>query len=430
MLIEGLAPRGEILDARTLTTDIIPPFRLVKSLGTGNSGEVFLAERMEAFAQRVAIKVMAARDQSEDATHEAQILVALDHPYIVKLIDRGALPDGRPYLVMEYVDGEPIDAYAARLRLSLADRVRLLIKVMEALSFAHRHLIVHADLKPANILVTRQGNPLLLDFGVAQREGAPGSLGHTPHYASPEQASAGRVTAASDVYSAGLIADRLLGERPGRDLDAIVRAATQPEPSERYPSIDAFRSDLQYFLEGRDISARDAGRFSALRWIRRHRQIAVGGTIVLATLLVATVGVIRGSATAAEQRGLARRELHRLVTLTGTLEGELYHSVGPLPRGRQARQVLLRGTTDTLATLAARDSQDSGLMRELATQYATLARLQTAEDEAAETGTAQEAARLDLDHGIELLERIPRRDADYAAAQQDLVTLRRTRAAL
>jgi predicted Ser/Thr protein kinase len=410
-------------------TDLIPPFRLVRSLGVGNSGEVFLAERVGDFAQRAAIKVMAARDQCDDAAHEARILVALDHRYIVKLIDRGVLPDGRPYLVMEYVDGEPIDAYAARLGLPIADRVRLLIKVMEALSFAHRHLIVHADLKPANILVTRQGNPVLLDFGAAQRDGTPGSLGHTPQYASPEQATAARITAASDVYSAGLIADRLLGER-GRDLGAIVRAATRSEPGERYASIDAFRADLQHFLDGGNISARGASRLGVLRWMRRHRGATVAGLLLSATVLVATAGVIRGAATAAKQRAVAQRELHALVALTGTLEGELYDSVGPLPRGGAARQVLLHGTMDTLDTLAARDSQDSRLMRELAGQYATLARLQAAEDQAAGTRTSRQEARLDLDHGIELLGRIPRRDAEYPAAQEDLATLLRARAAL
>jgi predicted Ser/Thr protein kinase len=411
-------------------TDFIPPFRLIRSLGVGNSGEVFLAERAGDFTQRVAIKLMAAPDQRDDAAHEARILVALDHPYIVKLIDRGVLADGRPYLVMEYIDGEPIDAYAARLGLPVTDRVRLLIKVMEALSFAHRHLIVHADLKPANILVTRQGNPVLLDFGVAQREGAAGSLGHTPQYASPEQAAAARITAASDVYSAGLIADRLLGSGRGPDLDAIVRAATRSDPGARYASIDAFRADLKHFLDGGNISAGGASRSGALRWLRRHRRVAVAGLIIAATFLIAAVGVIRGTATAATQRAMARRELHGLVALTGTLEGELYDSVGTLPRGGPARQVLLRGTRDTLDALAARDSQDSRLMRELAGQYATLARLQAAEDEAGATGTPREQARLDLDHGIALLHRIPHRDAEYSAAQLDLAALLRARAAL
>jgi serine/threonine-protein kinase len=419
-----------------MTADtLIGPFRLVRSLGKGSTGEVFFAERIEAFPQRVAIKLLADVGDGAGAigaNHEADVLVALDHPYIVKLIDRGALPDGRRFIVMEYIDGEPIDAYCDHHALTNADRVRLLIKVMEALSHSHRHLIIHSDLKPPNIMVTSGGAPKLLDFGIAQRYGGEGPTGYTPLFASPEQKAATRLTAASDVYSLGVIADGLLGKGRGRDLDAIVQAATRLEPDERYASIDAFKADLQCFLDGRDVSSRPSGLLTAsLRWVGRHQAITAAVVVIAMTISLAAAGVVQGATRAAEQRALARAQLHDLVTLTGALEGELYDSVGHLPQSGPARDVLLRGAGDTLATLAARDTDDSLLSRELARQYSRLATLQW--DDALETSdpaAARRAAVLDIDQGLRLLDSIKLGDPEYVEAQRDIDSMRSSPIAL
>lgn len=417
-----------------MTADnLIGPFRLVRSLGRGSTGEVFLAERIETFPQRVAIKVLAAPGESRDAAgmldHEAAILVALDHPCIVKLIDRGVLTDGRRFIVMEYIDGEPIDAYCERHSSSTEERARLLMTVMDALAYSHRHLIIHSDLKPSNILVTPGGKPKLLDFGIAQYQGRDGPTGYTPLFASPEQNAGGTLTAASDVYSLGVIAKDLLGKVRDKDLAAILDAATHTDPDDRYASIDAFRADLQCFLEGRDVSPRPANRIAgSLRWIKRHRAISAAALVVLLTLVFTAVAVIQSATRAAKERALAQTQLHELVTLTGTLEGELYDSVRALSQSRQAREVLLQGARATLATLAARDTRDSLLTLELARQYARLSHLQwQAAADAADPAAAKRAAMRDLDAGLRLLESIRGGDAEYPAAQRDLVALLRSR---
>ena len=411
--------------------DIIGPFRLVRSLGHGSTGEVFLAERMESFPQRVAIKLIDEPGPDGGPAHEANILIALDHPHIVKLLDRGQLAHGPRYLVMEYVEGEPIDAYCRRHASTLRERVTLLIKLAEALSHAHRHLVIHADLKPPNILVGAGGEPTLLDFGVAQWLGRDGPASLTPAFASPEQLSGRRLTAASDVYSLGLVARALLPEPRERDLDSIIAMATRVDPDARYGSSDALKADLHNYLTGQDLSARRANLLGqAGRWVKRHRLVAA--TLLVITLIAAAAvgGVVRSASQASRQRALAQTQLHELVTLTGTLEGELYESLAGLPESRQAKQVLLQGAAVTLATLAERRERDSVLVLELARQYATLARLQLAATDTVDApGGAARAALADLDEGMALLRDIGRSDPQYGAARTELATMSQWRAA-
>jgi serine/threonine protein kinase len=410
------------------TPGIIGPFRLVRSLGVGSTGEVYLAERIESFPQRVAIKVLPAGAQVASDALEADILVALDHPYIVKLIDRGRLPGPLRYLVMEYVDGTPIDVHCERHGCSTRQRVQLLIKVLGALAHAHRHLVIHADLKPPNILVTAEGEPKLLDFGAAQWRAHGRTEGWTPLFASPEQISGARLTAASDVYSVGVIARGLLPQA-GRDLNSILTTAAETEAEHRYASVDAMRVDLQNYLDGRPLSGtRSTAWLGAVRWVRRHRLASSTGAAVALILIVAGVGVIRDASRAAHQRSAAQTQLHELISLTGTLEGDLYESVRTLPQSKEARRILVQGADATLATLAARDDKDAVLAVELARQYARLARLQLAEADADATGadgtrSARTAALRDLDNGMRLLQGIGRTDPRFARAQHDLAAL-------
>jgi serine/threonine protein kinase len=212
----------------------IGPFRVLRLLGVGGMGAVYLGERMEEFSQQVAIKILhpslfpAAADGK--IRTEGQLLAALEHPGVVRMLDVGITGDGLHYLVMEYVDGVPLDAYCDDRRLPMRRRTEILLDVLEAVEHAHRHLVVHADLKPGNILVTAEGKPRLLDFGVAtilsdlgaaqssspevpQDESVEGS--YTGLYASPEQRAGERLTVASDIYSLGLIAQNILaGTKP------------------------------------------------------------------------------------------------------------------------------------------------------------------------------------------------------------------------
>lgn len=215
----------------------IGPFRIARLLGVGGTGVVYLGERMEQFSQQVAIKILhphlfpGAADAKLE--HEGELLAALEHPGVVRLLDLGVTENGLRYIVMDYVEGISIDVYCDNHRLPLGRRMQLLLNVCEAVEHAHRHLVVHADLKPENILVTADGRPMLLDFGVAailSELGAaqshsealashePGEGEYTPLYASPEQRSGERLTVASDIYSLGLIAQTILVGVPPEPL--------------------------------------------------------------------------------------------------------------------------------------------------------------------------------------------------------------------
>jgi len=214
----------------------VGPYRIVREIGWGGMGQVYLAERDDGqFDQQVAVKVMRGRIGAESTTerflHERQILARLTHPNVARLLDGGVTDDGAPYFVMEYVDGEPIDAYCDRHRLSVDERIQLMIDVGTAVQHAHQQLIVHRDLKPSNVLVTGTPEPgadglqvKLLDFGIAKLlDAAAGEAPQTrtglhlmtPEYASPEQVRGGAITTATDVYAMGVLLYELLtGSRP------------------------------------------------------------------------------------------------------------------------------------------------------------------------------------------------------------------------
>jgi serine/threonine protein kinase/Tfp pilus assembly protein PilF len=206
-------------------------YRLVEELGQGGMGTVYLAERADAgFQQRVALKLLrnriASREETRRFQRERQILATLEHPHIARLLDGGVADDGRLYYVMEFVQGRPIDAYCDEHRLTIDERVELCQSVCAAVHHAHQNLVVHRDIKPGNVLVTSDGSPKLLDFGIAKLIGGDGPdespdetrTGHrvmTPAYASPEQVQGKSITTASDVYQLGILLYELLtGRRP------------------------------------------------------------------------------------------------------------------------------------------------------------------------------------------------------------------------
>jgi serine/threonine-protein kinase len=222
------APLVESLDGQVLGR-----YRIVRKLGSGGMGDVYLAERADdEYQQRVALKIVRGGLFSPQIQSrlrmERQILATLQHPNIARLLDGGRAPDGTPYLVMEYIDGEPIDAYCDRRRLSVAERLQLLRTICGAVHYAHQNLIVHRDLKPNNILITPDGVPKLLDFGIAKLLDSRHSahtlaVTHfeyrvmTPAHASPEQVRGDVITTASDIYVLGvLMYEMLCGKRPFR----------------------------------------------------------------------------------------------------------------------------------------------------------------------------------------------------------------------
>jgi non-specific serine/threonine protein kinase/serine/threonine-protein kinase len=246
----GPVPGPALSDSLMPSGTVLGPYRVLHEIGRGGMGTVYLAVRSDdAFRKRVAVKVLK-RGMDSDAIvgrfrHERQILAGLEHPYIAGLLDGGTTADGRPYFVMEYVEGQPIDAYCDLHALDTTGRLELFRKVCAAVQYAHQNLIVHRDLKPANVLVTADGTPKLLDFGIAKlldpdlaSASAPtvaGSQMMTPEYASPEQVRGEPVSTASDVYSLGVVLYELLtGRRPyrltSRAPAEIARVVCHSEP--------------------------------------------------------------------------------------------------------------------------------------------------------------------------------------------------------
>ncbi|MBI3932801.1 MAG: serine/threonine protein kinase [Acidobacteria bacterium] len=369
----------------------IGPYRLLREIGHGGMGTVYLAVRAdEQFHKRVAVKVVRGGDSAEVVRHfrrERQILAGLEHAHIAHLLDGGTTEDGLPYFVMEYVEGQPIDRYCDGHGLTVTDVLVLFQQACDAVQHAHRNLVVHRDLKPSNILVTADGLVKLLDFGIAKLLNpelsgeAPTATGlaMTPEYASPEQVRGEPITTATDVYSLGVVLYRLLTgrlpyrldgrppldvlravceeepERPslasGRrhlrgDLDNIVLSALCKEPHRRYPSVEALSEDIRRHLEGRPVRARRSSwGYRLLKFVGRNR-VAVGAVSLLILLLagaVAEMAVAWGRA--AHERDRAQREREKAERVAAFLV-DLFRVSDPREaKGRTvtAREVLDRG---------------------------------------------------------------------------------------
>lgn len=319
---------------RDLAGRILGPWRLERPLGHGGMGEVWLAERCDGqVRQRVAIKLVRSASPTllRRMLRERELLARLCHPNIARFLDAGVDGSGVPHLVMEYVEGQPIDRWCAEHRSDLGERIALLIAIGEALAHAHRHLVVHRDLKPANVLVDVTGQPRLLDFGIAKLlDGATGAetetmlTALTPAWAAPEQLLGGEITTATDVYALGLlafhlltgampalrleqplvrVAQRLAQEEPelassaakragptapvepsalAGDLDAILARALRPEPNRRYPDVESLLRDLRAWQAGLPVEARSGQRgyrLGRLAW--RYRAWIAAGALAI-----------------------------------------------------------------------------------------------------------------------------------------------------
>ena len=214
-LLADVADSEEARANARLAGQRVGPWRLQRELGRGGMGAVWLAERADgAFTQQVAIKLIRpgwdAEEMMSRFRSERQILAGLNHPHIARLVDGGVTEDGKPWLALEYVDGENLATYCRSRNLPLTTRLKLLLTVCEAVAYAHARLIVHRDLKPSNILVTRDGTVKLLDFGIAklldsEAAAATGTRVFTPEYAAPEQVRGDAITTSVDVYALGLL---------------------------------------------------------------------------------------------------------------------------------------------------------------------------------------------------------------------------------
>jgi serine/threonine protein kinase/tetratricopeptide (TPR) repeat protein len=403
----GLSP---IIDSR------LGAWRVVREIGRGGMGAVYLATRDDdQFQKKVAIKLvkrgMDTAEVQRRFQHERQILAGLDHPYIARLIDAGTAPDGRSFFVMEYVEGQSIDAYCHDHSLWFADRCRLFLKVCEAVAHAHRNLVVHRDLKPGNIFVTPDGTPKLLDFGVAKLI-APDADPQltvtgmrtallTPQYASPEQVMGRPVNTSSDVYSLGAVLYELLTgacaqhldstspeeiERviclrevpppssvtPGlpRDLDNIVMMAMRKDPDRRYSSVDQFAADIQRYLDGRPVLARkDSLAYRTGKFVRRNRLMIAAAALVAASL-------VGGIFIAVSQARRAQRRLTEMVELANRSLFDVHSAIERLPGAMDARREIVKTTLAYLESLSKDAGQDDDLRLSMATAYWRLGDIQ------------------------------------------------------
>jgi eukaryotic-like serine/threonine-protein kinase len=336
-----------------LSGQVVGRYKLQERLGEGGMGVVYRAVRTDEVQQSVAVKLLSSF--VTDAVQrrferEAQILARLEHPAIARLIDAG-IRDHRPWMAMEFVQGERIDAFCAVKDLSVRQIVQLLVLLAGAVAAAHRLLVVHSDIKPNNVLVTADGSPKLIDFGIstALREAGAGA-GMTvdagrlfsPGYAAPEQITGEPITVATDVFGLGALAYRLLTGRPpystsdnpldyllavtqkdlepaGRisqalrgDLDAILGKCLRRDPQQRYASAGDLQADLQRFLERRPITARPASPgYRLSRFLRRNALASALAAIAIVSILSATVGLAWQAHELAMQRDAARTSASR-----------------------------------------------------------------------------------------------------------------------
>ncbi len=403
---------------------------LQEKVGAGGMGTVYAAWDPKV-GRKVAIKILheAQRDVTERAQrfiHEREILAGLEHPNIGRLLDAGETAEGRPYFVMEFVDGQPIDLFCDSRRLTARQRLELMLPVFAAVTHAHQHLVVHRDLKPGNILVTGVGVTKLVDFGIARLlEGdagltATGATPMTPAFASPEQVRREPVATTSDVYSLGVVLfelvtgvgpyavapgdldallqairvgdlprcslavprasdaavasrapsrERLRRELEG-DLDAIVSMALRREPKDRYASVQALEDDVRAWLDGRATFARKSNSlYRAVKWIRRHKTSVaalVGAFVALAVGLVTTLWQAQN---AARQRDVAQHRFAQVRSLAHAVLFDYHDGIAQLPGSTPMRERLVQDALTYLDSLAADGQEDLSLRSELAQAY-------------------------------------------------------------
>ncbi len=413
-------------------------YRTTAFLGAGGMGTVYRAVRDDGeFRKEVAVKVVpqalrhpAARERFRT---EREILARLDHPGIARLLDGGTTGEGLPYLVMELVLGVPITQFVIERRLSLPEIVALFGAVCDAVHYAHRNLVVHRDIKPSNLLVTADGRPRLLDFGIARLvEADTGAAlptatalhAVTPEYASPEQMRGETITTSSDVYSLGVLLYELLAGRPPYeidrsrpaemvrvvceqtppppshavhalrgDLDSVVLKALAKVPERRYVSADALAADLRAHVRGFPVSARpDSWTYRMGAFVRRNAKATLAAVLALLGVLGFAATLAVQSARLARERDRAERQAQRAAAVTRFLSRTLAAAHPQTGLGREA--TVLEALESARAELAngSLDSPDiaAGVRATMAESYAALGRLADAEALAREALSIQE----------------------------------------
>ncbi|MEL7447868.1 MAG: serine/threonine-protein kinase [Pseudomonadota bacterium] len=435
-VIAGVAQDAADASLNTRAGQRLGAYRILEKIAQGGMGAVYSAERADdAFQQKVAVKILASGLPGDEAARrflaERQILASLNHPNIARLLDGGTTPDDLPYLVMEYIEGEDIVTWCNSLRLSLRERLALFCDICAAIQFAHRNLIVHRDVKPSNIMVTADGVPKLLDFGIAKlldpdKTGAmqltkANQRMMTPEFASPEQVKGEPMTTATDVYSLGVLLYVMLAgrtpfeisktgplelpkaiceqtptkpssairgdrdaarERKGTpdkivrqlrgDLDTIVLTAIRKQPDRRYATVAALADDVRRHLDGLPVQARpDDWGYLAAKFVRRHR-VGVAATVAVLTGAAAFGAYHTAQLTA--ERDRATLEAAKAEQVADFVKGLFDVSDPGQSRGETitARELLEQGAVNVNNELADQPLVQATLMHTIGDVYARL----------------------------------------------------------
>ena len=405
-------------------------WRLLHAIGEGGMGMVWLAERADrAFERQVAVKIIRPGFDSA-AVHgrfllERQTLGTLEHPHIARLLDAGSTGDGRPYFVMEYVDGVPIDQWCRDQGLGLSERVALFLQVCDAVQYAHGRLVVHRDIKPGNILVDRQGQARLLDFGIAkllpEGEGLadPGLTSAserllTPQYAAPEQLLGQPVGITTDVYALGMLLYSLLADalpyslagtgpaemqrlmcddmpvRPSQrsrdprraralrgDLDVIALMALRKEPARRYQTVEQFAADLRRWRDGLPVLAQpDSAGYRLRKFVGRNRLALAAAALVVASLVAGLAASLWQAHEAERARDLAQQRYRDVRSLATNMMFDVDGAIATLPGSVHARRLVVSRALEHLDRLSRETGDDPALLADVATGYEKIADIQ------------------------------------------------------
>lgn len=430
----------------TALPDRIGPYRILSRLGSGGSGQVFLAEQEQPIRRRVAIKVVPLAAVSPESAARFEVeraaLEATDHPHIARVLDAGRTADGLPYLVMNYIEGEPLNVYCKRRGLPLASRVQLLLDVADAVQHAHQRGVIHRDLKPANILVTEadgRASPQVLDFGIAKPVAgtfpvdSPPTLGlpmGTPAYMAPEQTRLGAIDTRADVYALGAILYELVAGRPPidvsgdavgalsklrdvlpqpasrvreqslaharepvaapgpatraflADLDVVLDKALEKQPERRYASVGALMDDLRRLLACEPIAARaPTWGYRAARFARRNRLAVAAGAVAFVALGVGVFVLATLLLEAQRQRAAAENQFEAQVEINTFLTDDLLAQATPDAGGPNmtVKEMLDRASANVDQRFTGRPLIAAAIHHSLGEAYAQLSNFEAAE---------------------------------------------------